>query len=394
MSRFGEKLVSISGIGQSEIGRPSAKSALRLTVDAIREAVADAGLEMSDIDGLTTWPGAMEADPGLGPIGITDVKEVLRLNLRYWSGGKENPGQLGAAFNAIGAIAAGLARHVVVFRTVWEASARRASGVGTAFGTARVPDARFQWQLPFGAMSAANWTALYAQRHMHEYGTTREQMGQIPLTCRRNASLNPKAVFRTPLTMADYLGARMISSPICLFDCDVPVDSATAIIFSAADAAADLRQPPIRIEAVGSALSGRDSWDQRTDLTTMAADDAAAMMWSRTDLTAADVDTAQLYDGFTILTMMWLEALGFCGKGESGAFLEGGAGIALDGALPINTSGGQLSEGRTHGYGYVHEACLQLRGAAGARQIAQPVRTAVVGSGGGPLGGCMLLRRG
>lgn len=390
---FGEKQVVITGIGQSEIARPSSRSALLLTIDAILAAIEDAGLTPADIDGLTTWPGRMDSDPGFGPVGTTDVKEALGLKLNYFAGGKEAPAQFGAAINAIGAIAAGLARHVVVFRTVYEATTRKQTGSGTAFGTARVPDARFQWQLPMGAMSASNWTALYAQRHFHDYGTTREQMAQIPLNCRRNAALNPKAIYRTPLTLDDYMGARMISTPLCLYDCDVPVDGATAIIFSRADAAGDLRHPPIRLEAVGSALHGRDSWDQRADLTSMAAFDAAAMMWSRTDMKPSDVDTAQLYDGFTILTMLWLEALGFCGKGESGAFIEGGSRIALDGELPLNTSGGQLSEGRVHGYGYLHEACLQLRGAAGVRQIAKPVTTAVVGTGGGPLASCMLLRK-
>ncbi|WP_070153630.1 thiolase family protein [Sphingobium phenoxybenzoativorans] len=389
---FGEKQVAITGIGQSEIARPSSRSALLLTIDAILAAIEDAGLTPADIDGLTTWPGRMDSDPGFGPVGTTDIKEALGLKLNYFAGGKEAPAQFGAAINAIGAIAAGLARHVVVFRTVYEATTRKQTGAGTAFGTARVPDARFQWQLPMGAMSASNWTALYAQRHFHDYGTTREQMAQIPLNCRRNAALNPKAIYRTPLTLDDYMGARMISTPLCLYDCDVPVDGATAIIFSRADAAGDLRHAPIRLEAVGSALHGRDSWDQRADLTSMAAFDAAKMMWSRTDMKPSDIDTAQLYDGFTILTMLWLEALGFCGKGESGAFIEEGTRIALAGELPLNTSGGQLSEGRVHGYGYLHEACLQLRGTAGARQIAKPVNTAVVGTGGGPLASCMLLR--
>lgn len=392
MTVYGEKQVAITGIGQSEIGRPSMKSGLRLTVDAIKSAIEDAGLAVSDIDGLCTWPGVTETDIGFSPVGVTDVREAMRLDLRYWAGGKEAPGQFGAVLNAIGAINAGLARHVVIFRTVTEASTRRATGSGTAFNVQRVPDARFQWQLPMGAMSAANWVALYAQRHFSDYGTTREQMAQIPLNLRRNAGLNPKAIYRTPLTMEEYLGARMISTPLCLFDCDVPVDGSTAIIVSAADAARALRHPPIHIEAVGSALHGRDSWDQRADLTTMAAHDAAAMMWQRTDLRPDDVDIAQLYDGFTMLTIMWLEALGFCKKGEGGAFIEGGERIALEGRLPLNTSGGQLSEGRMHGYGFVHEACLQLRRAAGERQVKKPVNVAAVGSGGGPLGGCMLLR--
>jgi acetyl-CoA acetyltransferase len=126
----------------------------------------------------------------------------------------------------------------------------------------------------------------------------------------------------------------------------------------------------------------------------MAARDAAASMWERTDLTPADVDVAELYDGFSILTMTWLEELGFCGKGESGPFVEGGERIALGGQIPLNTSGGQLSAGRLHGFGFLHEACLQLRGEGGERQVAGPPEVAVVANGGGPIAGTMLLTRG
>lgn len=392
MKRYLEKSAVISGIGQSEIRRPSELSPMRLTADAALAAIEDAGLRRSDIDGLSTWPGRMDGDPGLGPLSTSEVKEALGLELSWFSGGREAPAQLGALINAVAAVATGLARHVLVFRTVHEATTRRATGSGTAFTTSRVPDARFQWQLPFGAMSAANWTALYAQRHFHDYGTTREQLAQIALNGRANALVNPKAVYRSVLTLDDYLASRMISTPLCLFDCDVPVDCSTAIIVSHADTARDLRAPPVHIEAVGSALTGRDSWDQRTDLTTMAAHDAAAMMWSRTDLRPSDVGTAQLYDGFSILTLLWIEALGFCGRGEGGPFVAGGGRIARDGELPLNTSGGQLSEGRSHGFGFVHEACLQLRGAAGDRQIARTPSVAAVANGGGPLGSCLLLR--
>ena len=393
MTRHLEKNTIIAGVGQSEIARPSERSALLLTVDAALAAIADAGLSRDDIDGVATWPGRLDNDLGLGPLSPGDLKEALGLRLAWFDGSKEAPAQLGALVNAIAAVATGLARNVLVFRTVHEASSRRASGSATAFTARRVPDARFQWQLPFGAMSAANWTALYAQRYFHDYGTTREQLAWVALNGRRNAARNPKAIYRAPLSMDEYLAARMISTPLCLYDCDVPVDCSTAIIVSHKDAARDLPRPAIHVEAVGTALAGRDSWDQRADLTTMAAHDAAAMMWARTDLKPADIDTAQLYDGFSILTLLWLEALGFCGRGEAGAFVMGGARIALDGALPLNTSGGQLSEGRAHGYGFVHEACLQLRGEAENRQVPGAPSVAVVSNGGGPLGSCILLRR-
>ena len=153
------------------------------------------------------------------------------------------------------------------------------------------------------------------------------------------------------------------------------------------------RGSPVKIEAIGCGLRGRPSWDQFDDLTTMAARDAAAMLWSRTDLKPRDVDIAELYDGFSFLTIVWLEALGFCPKGEGGRFIAGGKRIALDGELPLNTNGGQLSAGRLHGYGFLHEACTQLRSAAGDRQVPGSPEVAVVGVGGGPLGGCVLLTR-
>jgi acetyl-CoA acetyltransferase len=255
-----------------------------------------------------------------------------------------------------------------------------------------------QWSLPFGAVSAANWLAMVAQRRMHEFGLTREQLGAIAINNRANAGLNPKAIYRDPMSMEDYLAARMITTPLCLFDCDAPCDGATAVIVSHRDVAGDLDHPAIQINAVGTALRGRPSWDQFDDMTTMAARDAGASMWERTELKPGDVDTAQLYDGFSILAITWIEALGFCGRGESGPFVEGGANIARDGLLPLNTAGGQLSGGRLHGFGLIHEACVQLRGEGGERQVVRPggraVEVAAVANGGGPIAGSMLLTRG
>ena len=164
--------------------------------------------------------------------------------------------------------------------------------------------------------------------------------------------------------MEDYLSARMISEPFGLLDCDVPVDGSIAVVVSGA-ADADSCDAPVLVNAVGGS-EGAGGWDQRPDYPKMASSDAALEMWGATDLRSGDVDLAELYDGFTFLTMAWLEALGFCGDGESGSFLEGATRIALDGQLPLNTYGGQLSAGRMHGYWVLHEACLQLRGQAGA----------------------------
>lgn len=392
--RLFEKNVAVTGIGQSEVGRPSSKPALRLTLDACLEAIADAGLTRDDIDGVACWPGDNAGGASFSPVGPNALLSVLGLKVNWYGGGYEGPGPLAGVINGAMAIAAGLCRHVLVFRTITEASGRFVSKSASALTEKTVGrDGSFfwQWYTPFDVLSAVNLVALYAQRHFHDHGTTPEQLAQIALTCRRNAALNPKAVMRAPMTMDDYLASKMISTPLRMFDCDVHCDASTAIVLSRADAAKDGRHPPIRIEAVGSALHQPWSWDQ-ISLTEMAAFDVGRMMWSRTDLKPADVGSAQLYDGFSILTMIWLEGLGLCPRGESGRFVEGGARIARDGALPINTNGGQLSGGRTHGLGYVHEACTQLWGRGGERQVA-PHRVAVAASGGGPLGGSLLLVR-
>jgi len=399
-----ERKALVSGIGQSRIGKRLNVDPLALTIDACLEAIEDAGLTRDDIDGLSTYPGGMvPGAPGFTGAGCTDVQDALRLELDWFSGGPEQPGQLGSVINACMAVATGMAKHVLCFRTVWESTAQGGGprkGIGMSGGGGGKGFRAFgpmQWTLPFGAASAACWIAMFAQRHFHEYGTTREQLAQIAINNRRNAGLNPNAIYRDPMTLDDYLSVRMISSPLCLYDCDVPVDGSTAFVISHVDTAADLRNPGIRVEATGTALRGRPSWDQFDDLSTMALRDAGAMLWERTDLKPADVEVAELYDGFSFIALAWLEALGFCRRGEGGAFIESGSRIALDGEVPLNTHGGQLSAGRLHGYGFLHEAVLQLRGEGEARQVrpggapdAVP-EVAVAAAGGGPLGGCMLL---
>ncbi len=394
-----EKRAAISGIGQSEVGRRLGRDPLELALDACCAAIEDAGLTRQDIDGLATYPGAMALPAGFSGAGISEVHDALRLELNWYAGGPESPGQLGSVIQACMAVACGFASHVLCFRSVWEATASAqgkgigVAGAGGGAGREFRATGAMQWTLPFRAYSAAIWIAMYAQRHFHEFGTTREQLAQVALNARRNAARNPKAIYRDPLSLDDYLNARIISTPFCLYDCDAPADGATAVIVSRREAAGDLRRPPIRVEAAGTAIHGRPSWDQWDDMTSMALRDAAAMLWRRTDLRPADVDVAELYDGFSFIALAWLEALGFCGKGERGPFVEGGTRIALEGELPLNTQGGQLSAGRLHGYGFLHEACVQLWGEGGERQVAGAPRVAAVAAGGGPLAGCMLLHR-
>jgi acetyl-CoA acetyltransferase len=289
------------------------------------------------------------------------------------------------------AVAAGLCRHVLCFRTVWESTwADRLRQRPPASGGGRVEGDMMAWRMPYGALSAGNWIAMNASNHFHRYGTTRAALGAIAVNARRNAGLNPDAIYREPMTMDDYYGARMITSPFGLYDCDVPCDGSIAVIVSAVDAAADLRRPPVLVDAVGTQVIDRISWDQGTLHHEPQTQGPAAHLWSRSSLGPADVDVAELYDGFTFNCLSWIEALGFCETGEAGDFLADPDRISLTGELPLNTFGGQLSAGRTHGYGFIHEAVVQLRGDAGERQVAG-AEVAVVSTGGGTPGGCFLF---
>lgn len=398
MEKFETRAV-ISGIGQSELTRHPERTPLALALDACLRAIEDAGLTRDDIDGLATYPGAGSMSPGFSAAGVSEVQDALRLRLNWFSGGPETPGQLGSVVEACLALAAGLATHVLCFRAVGEVSAQKGRGRAEtmralAGGGQRVPAGSFsEWTAPFGGVSPVNLFAMFTQRYLNEYGMTREQLAQIALNDRKHAASNPAAVYREPLSLDQYLAARMISSPLCLYDCDVPIDGATAIVLSRADRAQDLRRTPIRIEAVGTAQHGRAIWEQVEDLTVSSAMDAGTMLWGRTDLRPGDVDVAELYDGFSFEQITWLEGLRFCGHGEAGSFIEGGSRIDLGGKLPVNTHGGQLSEGRTHGYGFLHEACVQLRGEGGPRQV-PGAEVAIASAGGGAFCGCFLLTAG
>lgn len=389
-----EGKVRISGVGQSEVGRPSTRTPLQLTLDACLAAIADAGLKPSDIDGLTTYPGPSSDAGGFSPVGATETMLALGLQPTWVGASTEGHAHMGAIISAIQAIASGLCRHVLVFRTVAQAQARARvkhamnMGGGPDGGPVRGGSA---WTVPFNAYSPANLYALYAQAYFHKYGATEAQLGAIAVNGRTMAGRNPNAIYRTPITIEDYLASRMITTPLRLYDCDTPIDGSTAILFSHRDVARDLARPPIEIEAMGMSLGGLGLGLHTGDFTSLPANRAGAMLWSRTDLRPADVDVAQIYDGFSILTLLWLEALQLCGRGEAAAFVEGGARIGLEGELPLNTSGGQLSAGRFHGYGHTYEACLQLWGRGGERQV-KDARVCAVANGGFGYGALLLKR--
>jgi acetyl-CoA acetyltransferase/uncharacterized OB-fold protein len=386
-----EDRVALTGVGGSEIGRRLMVDPLGLAVQACLRAVGDAGLTLADIDGLASYPGG--GVPGFSEGGVTAVEEALRIRPTWISGGAEFPGPAGCVVSAMLAVASGLCRHVLCFRTVWEATYASLARAGRARPGGGRASGMFEWRAPFGAMSAANWIGVNASHYFWRYGGDRAStLAPIALTARANAARNPGAIYTEPMTLSDYLDARMISSPFGLYDCDVPCDGAIAVIVSSIDTIVDRPKPAVLVEAVGTQITERVSWDQDTLTHEPQVLGPAAHLWTRTSLRPADVNVAELYDGFTFNAVCWLEALGFCGIGEAAGFLDGGKTVALDGRLPLNTHGGQLSAGRTHGFGFLQEAILQLRGEAAGRQVTD-ARVAVVSTGGGTPGGAILLRR-
>lgn len=395
MSPF-EKDAIISGLGISRIGRRTGIPGLELTLEASRAAIEDAGLTADDIDGVVTF----------GDTPLTEVVAALGNHATDQGFGFATGGVLTPVMSACLAVSERRARHVLVYRTVQMLGGSMTQAPASAepnpladppieprlTGTRRKlkPFEDIDELLAAHAYSAANWLAMHCRRHMEIYGTTKEQLGWLAINSRRNAALNSLAAYREPMTMDDYMASRPVSTPFTLYDCDVPIDGSIGFVVSHAEYAQDCPNRPVVVEAVGGAY-GSGGWFHRDDFPKMASTEAAAEMWSRTDLTPSDVQVAELYDGFTFLTFAWLEALGFCRDGEAGPFVEGATRIALDGALPLNTYGGQLSAGRMHGYWLLHEACLQLRGQAGDRQLARRPEVAVAAAGGGPIAGCLLL---
>lgn len=383
---------AITGVGMSTIGRNTGRPAMDHLAEAALQALACAGLSRDDIDGIATYPGKADNSPGMSPLGTGEVRNALGLKTRWHSAVPDGPAQMAPLMVAAMAVMTGQARHVLCFRALTESSSQSAGQRASIAGSGRARIGGWlSWLVPANAMSASNWAGWMAQRYFHEFGMTRDHLAMVATGQRRFALANPAAVMRKPLTTEDYLSARMISSPLGLFDCDIPIDGACAVIVSAPDAARDCARVPLSIAAMGSALRSPETWDQRADLTTMGAHDAGADLWARTDFRPHNVDVLALYDGFSIFVPLWLEALGFCGHGEAKDFIADGN-IGPGGRYPVNTGGGQLSAGRLHGFGLLHEACLQLWGDGGERQV-RDARTAVCGMGGGFIAGAMLLHR-
>jgi acetyl-CoA acetyltransferase len=352
--------VAVVGVGFSEVGRRLPFTDDELVRQAITAAMSDAGMTTADIDGISTMGG--------NAMSMGQLMGILPLNY-FYSSTLLGPAFVEPAIMAISAVASGLAHTCVAVRLIRQQGGANRGPATEAPKGPQLVGGDAQFSAPFGAGAAgATIGAFQMQRHMQQYGTTYEQFAANAVNARYHASLHPEAIFREPLTQQEYLDSRFISEPLRLLDCDYPVDSSAAVIFTTAERAADWAHKPVLVESY--ALSAIRDFDMSLidDFTWNSPAHCAETMWSRTDLGPADVDTAQLYDGFSIITFEWLEALGLCGRGEAGPFIEEGH-TRLGGSVPLNTDGGACNFGRRHGANFCIEAVRQLRGEADVRQV-------------------------
>ena len=376
----------IAGIGESRCGKAPDRSALQLQSDAVYAALADAGLTLADIDGLITTP--VRVEPWNMPCGV--VASFLGVRPAYLST-LDLAGASGCAMihHAAMAIASGQCHTVLcVAGQNLLTNKTRASAVQTM---AESGAAHPQFEAPYGPLVASSY-ALIAQRHRHEYGTTEEQMAEVAVAIRGHALLNPNAHMTRPLTVRDVLDSPMITSPLKRFDCALVSDGAAAVIVTRADCAHDLKQPPVRLLGQGYGLSHSYVGEAR-NLPVSGAVEAGKKAFTMAGVTPADIDVAELYDCFTITVIVELEDLGFCKKGEGGAFVQNGR-IALGGELPVTTHGGLLSAchpGLGGGLFHVLEGVRQVRGTAGARQVKDTKLALVHGNGGAIAIHCTLI---
>jgi len=375
-----QRRVAIVGVGYSQVARNSGKSERHHAAQAAVAALDDAGLKPSDIDGASTWGGD-----------AVDFAWMLGFNRLQWNlNVGTSPAFITPAYHAAMAVANGHSEICMAFRIMMQQPSSAALAAGSASLGAPSPGDT-QFMAPFGDFSPTQWAGLLMQRYMHETGATEQDFANFAEVQRSHAMLNPDALQRDPLTAEQYLAHPYITKPLRILDCDYPCDSGSAVIFTTEERARDMKQPAVFVEASALSAIHDMNFEVMPDMVRTSPAHCAEVLWSRTDLTPADVDTAQLYDGFSIITMQWLEALGLCPPGEAARFVSAGH-TRLGGSMPTNTDGGAINVGRRHGANFCIEATRQLRGQCGDRQV-PGAEVAVWANAVGPFSGAMLLTK-
>lgn len=379
---------AIVGVGETEFSKNSGRSELQLAVEAVRTALADAGLTPVDVDGLVTFSMDSTAEIAL-------AREIGAGELRFFSQVGYGGGAACATVQqAALAISAGVARVVVCYRALNERSGRRFGRVSRDISSAPTSSGVDNgWHYPMGLSTPAATVAMVARRYQHVFGATGEDFGRVAVAARRHAATNPRAwFFERPITLADHQASRWIAEPLRLLDCCQESDGAVAVVVAGVEQAADLRQTPAVITAAAQG-SGAEQYimtsyyrDNLTGLPELGV--VGRQLWEQSGLGPDDVRVAVLYDHFTPYVLMQLEELGFCPPGEARHFIADGA-IELDGRLPVNPHGGQLGEAYIHGMNGIVEAVRQIRGSS-VNQVAGPGPVLVTAGTGVPTSGLLL----
>ncbi|MET9645378.1 lipid-transfer protein [Streptomyces syringium] len=371
---------AVVGIGATEFSKDSGRSELALAAEAVRAALADAGLTAADVDGMVTF--TMDTSPEITVAQATGIGELSFFSRVHYGGGAACATVQQAAL----AVASGLAEVVVCYRAFNERSGRR-FGSGVQRREPSAEGVALGWALPFGLLTPASWVAMAARRYLHTYGLEPEVFGHVAVTARRHAATNPAAHFHgRPITLADHAASRWIAEPLRLLDCCQETDGGQALVVTSVERARTLRHPPAVIAAAaqgaGRAQEQMTSFyrDDLTGLPEMGL--VARQLWRTSGLTPGDIDVGIVYDHFTPFVLTQLEEFGFCRPGE-------GADFVASGALPLNTHGGQLGEAYLHGMNGVAEAVRQVRGTA-VNQVAGARHALVTAGTGVPTSGLVL----
>ena len=353
-------------VGAVDLASPSGKlgrSVRSLEIEMIRDALDDAGLTISDVDAVCSATGMMAS---------MELAEYLRVQPRW----TDNTMTGGSSFevhvdHAAAAIAAGQCDvAVIVYAQTPRTRGQSMEGMASMMSGMSGGMPLMEWDLPYGLGVPAASYSLAATRHMAQFGTTPEQLAAIAVSTREWAAMNPNARYQEPLTVDDVLGSPYVAEPLHKLDCCLVTDGAGALVLTSADRARDLRRPPVYVLGTGTSHTHAMSISQMPDLTVTAGAVSGPQAFARAGLSADDVDVVEIYDSFTITVLLALEDLGFCAKGEGGAFVED-AGLGPGGARPTNTNGGGLSYTHPGMYGMflLVEAARQLRGECGDRQV-------------------------
>ena len=380
---------AIVGIGATEFSKNSGRSELRLATEAVQTALADAGLTPADVDGLVSF--TMDTNSEIAVARAVGIPELTYFSRIHYGGGAACSTVQQAAM----AVATGVADVVVAYRAFNERSGLRFGQVNSAVANqenSSGTDNAFSY--PHGLSTPAAFVAMVAQRYLHEFGATSEDFGRIAVVDRKHAANNPEAFFYgKPITLADHQQSRYIAEPLHLLDCCQESDGGVAIVVVSAERARDLPNPPAVISAAASG-SGVDQFI----MTSYYRDELAALpemglvgrqLWEQSGLRPDDMDAAILYDHFTPYTLLQLEELGFCGRGEAKDFVREPGALEVGGRLPLNTHGGQLGEAYIHGMNGIAEAVRQLRGTS-VNQVPGAERVVVTAGTGVPTSGLVL----